>query len=173
MLLSPVLVAITALSACPQLAGTYDVPSEDGAVTVTISQRGCRRIAIQWRIRSYDDSSFNTHVLVPDGAFREDPAWFTGQPAHVASARFVNERLEVVAKSTPSDSVALWRWAFALLPTRDLCTSLETSSKRPWPPVVATLAIRIDSTADAAAATRRRHAGSGAECNWPRPNEEL
>jgi len=142
-----VLIAFSALASaqetvkhCPNLSGEYSLAGEDGGVSITIKQRRCEQIQIEWWILSTDTDSKSVHTLRLNGQFRPDPGWFGDSEDVLASARFKGPTLEIVTKrlSAADGSQIDWQMFLQRMPNGDVCQDFNDRTPHTKPDAVGT-----------------------------------
>jgi hypothetical protein len=125
---------------CPNLSGEYSLAGEDGGVSVTIKQRRCERIQIEWWILSTETDSKSVHTLLLDGQFRPDTGWFGDLAGVLTSARFHGPTLEIVTKrpSAKDDSEIDWQMFLQRAPNGDVCHDFNDRTPHTQPDAVGT-----------------------------------
>ena len=101
---------------------------------VTINQRRCERITIEWVISSYSGTLRTTHALALDGKFHTDTGRFGERGKHLTSAQLRSDTLEIVAKSSDTRGASAFRrkQSFVPLPNKDLCKRFLDFREASW-----------------------------------------
>jgi hypothetical protein len=144
---------------CPDLTGRYVIQGEDGRVYLTIEQKRCAVVSIEWTTSYLSNKPRrSTHTLSLDGAFHRDRGWFGASEDQLTSAQFRGSALELVAKPLDDRSGARrgWRMRLELLPNRDLCSSHQQDGYDRWSASIAGRMSGSGRQAEEAAAARSR-----------------
>lgn len=121
-MLSALVITTHVATVCPDLAGQFTLPGEDGHVAITIAQTERESLTIDWLIYSYPDTAPGTYSVRVDGRWRRQKQWFGGADSTWIAASWRGDHVEIVARETPTDSNRVqWRLAFGLTSKRNLC----------------------------------------------------